>query len=286
MRKRRTRYSERNTRYHSRKGQTFQQIILSIVALFLVVIFLVVLCTDPMGNNGSVPPENVMAAKDADETADSNVSQSDESVSDTASADGLDQTSDGQTDSTASSSDWRLLLVNSTHSIADDYSIDLTELRNGQSVDSRILTDLQEMFDAARSEDIYPIVSDAYRTREEQQALMDDTIQNYEDEGYSAEEATSKAEQVIAKPGTSEHETGLAIDITGDEDYGQDTDSVLAWMNDNAYKYGFVLRYPSGKESVTGAAAEDDHYRYVGKEAAKVMYDKGICLEEYLSQNN
>ena len=52
MRKRRTRYSERNTRYHSRKGQTFQQIILSIVALFLVVIFLVVLCTDPMGNNG------------------------------------------------------------------------------------------------------------------------------------------------------------------------------------------------------------------------------------------
>lgn len=163
MRKRRTRYSERNTRYHSRKGQTFQQIILSIVALFLVVIFLVVLCTDPMGNNGSVPPESVMAAKDADETADSNVSQSDESVSDTASADGLDQTSDGQTDSTASSSDWRLLLVNSTHPIADDYSIDLTELRNGQSVDSRILTDLQEMFDAARSEDIYPIVSDAYR---------------------------------------------------------------------------------------------------------------------------
>lgn len=83
----------------------------------------------------------------------------------------------------------------------------------------------------------------------------------------------SKAEQVIAKPGTSEHETGLAIDIAGDEDYGQDTDSVLAWMNDNAYKYGFVLRYPSGKESVTGAAAEDDHYRYVGKEAAKVMHE-------------
>ena len=217
MRKRRTRYSERNTRYHSRKGQTFQQIILSIVALFLVVIFLVVLCTDPMENNGSVPPESVMAAKDADETADSNVSQSDENVSDTASADGSNQTSDGQTDSSASSSDWRLLLVNSTHPIADDYSIDLTELRNGQSVDSRILTDLQEMFDAARSEDIYPIVSDAYRTREEQQALMDDTIQNYEDEGYSAEEATSKAEQVIAKPGTSEHETGLAIDIVGDE---------------------------------------------------------------------
>ena len=92
--------------------------------------------------------------------------------------------------------------------------------------------------------------------------------------------------QVIAKPGTSEHETGLAIDIAGDDDYDQDTDSVLEWMNSNAYKYGFVLRYPSGKESVTGAEAENDHYRYVGKEAAKVIHDQGICLEEYLSQNN
>ena len=184
------------------------------------------------------------------------------------------------------SSDWRLLLVNSTHPLADDYSVDLTELRNGQSVDTRILSDLQEMFDAARSEDIYPIVSDAYRTREDQQTLMDDVIQNYEDEGYSSEEASSKAEQVIAKPGTSEHETGLAIDIAGDDDYDQDTDSVLEWMNSNAYKYGFILRYPSGKESVTGAEAENDHYRYVGKEAAKVIHDQGICLEEYLSQNN
>ena len=197
-----------------------------------------------------------------------------------------DTASDNQTDNSSTSSDWRLLLVNKAHPLADDYSIDLTELRNGQSVDTRILSDLQEMFDAARSENIYPIVSDAYRTRDEQQALMDDTIQNYEYQGYSADEAKSKAEEVIAAPGTSEHETGLAIDISGDEDYGQDTDSVLEWMNDNAYKYGFVLRYPSGKESVTGVPAEDNHYRYVGKEAAQVMHDQGICLEEYLSQNN
>ena len=285
MRKRRTRYSERNTKFYNKGSQTVGQVVLSVAALFLVVIFLVVLCTDPLGNNGCGPSESMMTSGDAPETADSDVSQSNDASSDTA-ADTSDLTSGSTADNTTTSSDWRLLLVNSTHPLADDYSVDLTELRNGQSVDTRILSDLQEMFDAARSEDIYPIVSDAYRTREDQQTLMDDVIQNYEDEGYSSEEASSKAEQVIAKPGTSEHETGLAIDIAGDDDYDQDTDSVLEWMNSNAYKYGFILRYPSGKESVTGAEAENDHYRYVGKEAAKVIHDQGICLEEYLSQNN
>lgn len=285
MRKRRTRYSERNTKFYNKGSHTVGQVVLSVVALFLVVIFLVVLCTDPLGNNGCGPSESMMTSGDAPETADSDVSQSNDASSDTA-ADTSDQTSGSTANNTTTSSDWRLLLVNSTHPLADDYSVDLTELRNGQSVDTRILSDLQEMFDAARSEDIYPIVSDAYRTREDQQTLMDDVIQNYEDEGYSSEEASSKAEQVIAKPGTSEHETGLAIDIAGDDDYDQDTDSVLEWMNSNAYKYGFILRYPSGKESVTGAEAENDHYRYVGKEAAKVIHDQGICLEEYLSQNN
>ena len=285
MRKRRTRYSERNTKFYNKRSHTVGQVVLSVAALFLVVIFLVVLCTDPLGNNGCGPSESMMTSGDAPETADSDVSQSNDASSDTA-ADTSDLTSGSTADNTTTSSDWRLLLVNSTHPLADDYSVDLTELRNGQSVDTRILSDLQEMFDAARSEDIYPIVSDAYRTREDQQTLMDDVIQNYEDEGYSSEEASSKAEQVIAKPGTSEHETGLAIDIAGDDDYDQDTDSVLEWMNSNAYKYGFILRYPSGKESVTGAEAENDHYRYVGKEAAKVIHDQGICLEEYLSQNN
>ena len=285
MRKRRTRYSVRNTKFYNKRSHTVGQVVLSVAALFLVVIFLVVLCTEPLGNNGCGPSESMMTSGDAPETADSDVSQSNDVSSDTA-ADTSDQTSGSTADNTTTSSDWRLLLVNSTHPLADDYSVDLTELRNGQSVDTRILSDLQEMFDAARSEDIYPIVSDAYRTREDQQTLMDDVIQNYEDEGYSSEEASSKAEQVIAKPGTSEHETGLAIDIAGDDDYDQDTDSVLEWMNSNAYKYGFILRYPSGKESVTGAEAENDHYRYVGKEAAKVIHDQGICLEEYLSQNN
>ena len=285
MRKRRTRYSERNTKFYNKGSHTVGQVVLSVAALFLVVIFLVVLCTDPLGNNGCGPSESMMTSGDAPETADSDVSQSNDASSDTA-ADTSDQTSGSTADNTTTSSDWRLLLVNSTHPLADDYSVDLTELRNGQSVDTRILSDLQEMFDAARSEDIYPIVSDAYRTREDQQTLMHDVIQNYEDEGYPSEEASSKAEQVIAKPGTSEHETGLAIDIAGDDDYDQDTDSVLEWMNSNAYKYGFILRYPSGKESVTGAEAENDHYRYVGKEAAKVIHDQGICLEEYLSQNN
>lgn len=283
MRKRRTRYSERNTRFQHRGSRNFQQIILSVVALFLVVIFLVVLCTDPMGNN-KMPPETMMAdgdtsTNDSDRTGASETSVTGESESGSSGSD-----ISGQTGTSTGTSDWQLLLVNATHPIADDYSIELTQLRNDQSVDTRIYSDLQEMFDAARSDDIYPIVSGSYRTKEEQQSLMDDTIQNYVDEGYSEDEAKSMAEQAIAAPGTSEHETGLAIDISGDDDYDQDTDAVLEWMNANAYKYGFILRYPSDKESVTGVAAEDNHYRYVGKEAARIIHDQGICLEEYLSQ--
>ena len=138
MRKRRTRYSERNTKFYNKGSHTVGQVVLSVAALFLVVIFLVVLCTEPLGNNGCGPSESMMTSGDAPETADSDVSQSNDASSDTA-ADTSDQTSGSTADNTTTSSDWRLLLVNSTHPLADDYSVDLTELRNGQSVDTRIL---------------------------------------------------------------------------------------------------------------------------------------------------
>ena len=117
-------------------------------------------------------------------------------------------------------------------------------------------------------------------TADELQRMEDalDTLQRHVDDGSFAPIEDDEDEATAL-------ERGL-IDIAGDDDYDQDTDSVLEWMNSNAYKYGFILRYPSGKESVTGAEAENDHYRYVGKEAAKVIHDQGICLEEYLSQNN
>ena len=177
--------------------------------------------------------------------------------------------------------DWRLILVNNTHALPEDYEISLTELSNGKKIDSRIYSDLQEMFDDARSEGIYPVVVEGYRTHGEQEQMMSEKIDSYKAEGYSKKEAEKLAEEWVAVPGTSEHELGLAVDINPDYNYSGD-DELYRWLADNAYKYGFILRYPDGEESITGIAYEPWHYRYVGKENAFDIKNSGLTLEEYL----
>lgn len=176
--------------------------------------------------------------------------------------------------------DWRLILVNNDHPIPKDYQVELTQLSNGIYVDSRIYYDLQQMFDDARTEGIYPIVSEGYRTHEEQKNMIQSRVDSYIAEGYSQSEAESLAKEWVAKPGNSEHELGLALDINADLSYSSDYD-VYSWLAENAYKYGFILRYPQGKEYITGIDYEPWHYRYVGKETALEIFNKNITLEEY-----
>ena len=178
------------------------------------------------------------------------------------------------------SEEWNLIVVNRWNELPEDYSVELTELSNGQKVDSRIYPYLQEMFDAARAEGIYPIVREGYRTAEEQQEILDDKIQTYIIQGYSQSRAEKTAKEWVALPGTSEHQLGIAVDINADKSKCSN-EEVYAWLAENAYKYGFVLRYPPGKQKITGTSYEPWHYRYVGEEAAKEIYERGICLEEY-----
>ena len=91
--------------------------------------------------------------------------------------------------------------------------MELTELSNGQKVDSRIYTYLQEMFDAAKKDRIYPVVREGYRTYDEQQKILDDKIKAYINEGYSQSRAERTAKEWVALPGTSEHQLGIAVDI-------------------------------------------------------------------------
>lgn len=178
--------------------------------------------------------------------------------------------------------DWRLMLVNRWNPVPEDYTVELTELWNGESVDSRIYPDLQEMFDSARAAGFNPYVNAGYRTNQVQQSLMDQEIQDNMAEGYSEKEARRLAEQWVAVPGTSEHEIGLAVDISMEDTVSQSRSEVWQWLMENSYKYGFILRYPEDKTDITGIGYEPWHYRYVGKEAAEEIYRKGICLEEYL----
>lgn len=174
-----------------------------------------------------------------------------------------------------------LTLVNRYHALPDSFSVDLVQLANGRSVASEIYPDLQKMFDDMRAVDIYPVVSEGFRTREEQQQMMDEKIAAYETEGYSHNDAASMAEQYVALPGTSEHELGLAVDINADEELSADRD-VYQWLADNAHLYGFILRYPSDKSDITGIDYEPWHYRWVGAESAAEIHSQGLCLEEYL----
>lgn len=178
------------------------------------------------------------------------------------------------------SEEWNLIIVNRWNELPEDYSVELTELSNGQRVDSRIYPYLQEMFDAARAEGIYPVVREGYRTEKEQQEILDDKIQTYINQGYSQSRAERTAKEWVALPGTSEHQLGIAVDINADKSMCSN-EEVYAWLAENAYKYGFILRYPSGKQEITGTSYEPWHYRYVGEEAAREIYEQGICVEEY-----
>ena len=177
--------------------------------------------------------------------------------------------------------EWDLILVNADNPIPENYEISLTELRGGQFVDSRIYPDLQKMFDDMREQGIYPVVGEGYRTREAQQKMMDDKIQAHINTGFNKKSAKALAEAEVAKPGTSEHELGIAVDINADKEKSSN-DEVYEWLAENAYKYGFIQRYPSGKYKITGIDYEPWHYRYVGISHAEKIYSQGICLEEYL----
>lgn len=178
--------------------------------------------------------------------------------------------------------DWNLILVNSENALPKNYDIDLTLLSNGVSVDSRIYPDLQKMFDDARAEGIYPIVGEGYRTHNEQKAMMREKTAEFMADGYSMEEAQKLAADLVAEPGKSEHELGIALDINADTSVSTN-EEVYAWLADNAYKYGFILRYPQGKEDITGIDYEPWHYRYVGIDAALEIYTQQLTLEEYLN---
>lgn len=177
-------------------------------------------------------------------------------------------------------SNWNLALANKWNPIPENRDINLVKIEGGERVDKRIKEPLMEMLEAAKAAnwDQLPKVVSGYRTMEKQQKIYDDKIQEYKREGYPEDDAKSMAEQWVAIPGTSEHQLGLAVDINGA------TYDLYFWLQENSYKYGFIFRYPGAKTEITGVAEEVWHYRYVGVEAATEIYERGICLEEYLEQ--
>lgn len=198
----------------------------------------------------------------------------------------LPRTSEPKEQLSSTKTDWKLVLVNPWNKIPNGYEVELTELKNGQAVDSRCYSELQRMMDACRWDGLFPLICSSYRTQEKQESLYSRKVEQYINKGYSQMDAEAEAAKVVAVPGTSEHQLGLAVDIVDmnnqNLDESQETTAVSKWLAEHCWEYGFILRYPEGKSDITGIIYEPWHYRYVGREAALEIYERGICLEEYL----
>ena len=139
----------------------------------------------------------------------------------------------------------------------------------------------------ARKEGVNPVVISGWRSWEVQQISFDSTVERCMRQGYSWEEAYAMTATVVAVPGTSEHQLGLAFDIV-DGNYSelneqQELTETQMWLIENCWEYGFILRYPKDTMSLTGIIYEPWHYRYVGQELSMELCRRGlICLEQYL----
>ena len=181
---------------------------------------------------------------------------------------------------------WALILVNPVHPMADNYEVALGDFEKTQ-VDARILAVCERMFKDAKGDGVTFQLVDAYRSQEYQRELYDKKVASYRAKGYSLARAQTVAATITAKPGTSEHQTGLALDIVTPSytamNKGFARTDAFFWLDEHAHNYGFTLRYPDGKTDLTKVIYEPWHWRFVGVEAAIAMKLNGECLEEYLN---
>ena len=183
----------------------------------------------------------------------------------------------------------QILVVNPWNLLPDSYTVKTIVYTSNRSVAEVCYEPLSRMIaDCKKATGGGVIVRSAYRTPSDQKYLFMNKVKALKEQGLSQEEAEIEAGKVVAIPGTSEHQLGLAVDLT-DASYDklnekQEQMPVQKWLMEHCWEYGFILRYPNGKTEKTGIIYEPWHYRYVGVELAMEMKDSGLCLEEYLEQ--
>lgn len=191
---------------------------------------------------------------------------------------------------TASLDDWNLILVGPWNELPEEFNPELVEVDNQQRIDARIEEAWNNWYQAALEAGHRLFFASGYRSIELQETNFNQTVQENLNAGMSEEEAIESAKEYLTEPGYSEHHTGLALDIVDEEwivagkglipEY--ETQASQQWLVDTMTDYGFILRYPEGKEEITGILYEPWHFRYVGLENAQFMVEHELVLEEYL----
>lgn len=184
-----------------------------------------------------------------------------------------------------------LILVNREHEVPKDYvPKNLVEVNvrfsPGTAIQQKMMQKtaaeaLEALFDQAQNEGIKLYGVSGYRSYDYQKMIYERKVNAV---------SKTEADKYVAYPGQSEHHTGLAMDVINEEgvselltaNFGETKEG--QWLEENAHKFGFIIRYPEGKEHITGYNYEPWHLRYVGKEAAQIIKSRGLVLEEYLEE--
>ncbi len=193
-----------------------------------------------------------------------------------------------ETTPTFSADDWNLMLVNKQHFVPDDYEFPMGCIntdRGAMYCDERTIEPLLAMFDAAAKDGVTLRIQSPYRDKKYQKYLFDRKVKLYMDKGLSYLEAFQEASTIVTVPGASEHQTGMAFDLLSNNynslDYGFGETAAGKWLAEHCHEYGFILRYPAGKQHITDIIYEPWHFRYVGVEAATIIMEEEITLEEF-----
>ena len=183
-------------------------------------------------------------------------------------------------------SNWRYILVNGldqSNYLRKTYFPDIVEAEHGYFFQRRAVDDLKAFLAAARDEGFTVSMSRTYLSYEDQRVRfngMASTI--YDRGGCTLAEAEEQASSLGYFPGADEHQTGLAVNFVDEAGEAKYSTPVIAWMREHCAEYGFILRFPEGREEYTGHDTEAGHFRYVGSLVAEYIMRKGITLEEFL----
>lgn len=179
------------------------------------------------------------------------------------------------------SCDWTMRIINESNPKPSDYKV-TTQTYQKHEVDVRILPYLKDMVGAASKDGINLQIVSAYRSDEKQTTLYNQQVKTEQKKGLDLDSAKEEAKKTVAKPGTSEHQIGLAVDFNNLTDKFTDTKE-YEWLHAHSHEYGFIQRYSRDKSDITGVINEPWHYRFVGKDNAKAIEDSGLCMEEYVN---
>lgn len=272
----------------------------NLIILFLIASLIVLSCScdnDILDDSPSLNVSEIVLSPE-----DSFINSSDESSDDVSipSSSGTSSTESEHTSSESTVSvpspsepyngDWNLILVNLENPLPSNFEIKTANIGN-RAMDERIVDIVKQMIADAKADGVDLLICSSYRSVERQKTLFNEQIQGFINQGYNEEDARTEAAKWVAIPGTSEHHTGLALDIVTPTyqmlDFGFEKTDAFNWLYNNCTEYGFILRYPKDKSDITKIVYEPWHYRYVGVEAAKYIHANNLCLEEYtqLQQN-